>query len=266
MGTGTTVSPSDLIDAFGREMFRVFRHHELKRETTDEIASISLADAYQVQSRALASRVREGERQVGWKVGCTSRAIQEQFGLTQPISGHLMEPHIHHDGAVLSALNYVDCAVEPEMVFCLGRDLVGDVDTSTAAEAIGTVAAGIELHNYRFWYGKPTSQELIASNGIHAGLVVGAHREFHSQIDLSMEGVGVWVNGRLEASGIGAEIMSGPLDSLCWLARHVAEQGTKLRAGELVIPGSAVKLVRVRAGDQIESRFTSLGGCHASLA
>ena len=38
--------------------------------------------------------------------------------------------------------------------------------------ALNGVCAGIELHNYRFRYGKPTQQELIASNGIHAGLVL----------------------------------------------------------------------------------------------
>jgi hypothetical protein len=27
----------------------------------------------------------QGERTVGWKIGCTSNAIQQQFGLTQPI-------------------------------------------------------------------------------------------------------------------------------------------------------------------------------------
>ena len=33
--------------------------------------------------------------------------------------------------------------------------------------AIDFVAPGIEIHNYRFWFGDPTIQELIASNGIH---------------------------------------------------------------------------------------------------
>jgi 2-keto-4-pentenoate hydratase len=256
----------ELLDAFTQEMFGVVRQHRLDRVTNVEVRTLSLSEAYEVQSQVLVRRIREGEQKVGWKIGCTSRAIQEQFGLSQPISGRLMEPHIHHDGVVLPAGDFAYCAVEPEMVFRLRKDLSPGADEKAAADAIASVAAGIEFHNFHFWYGTPTSQELIGSNGIHAGLVMNEERSFKSQFDLSMEGVGIWVNNQLEASGIGAEIMGGPVESLCWLARHASKRGETIRRGELIIPGSAVKLVRVKPGDKIEARFTHLGTCRATLS
>jgi 2-keto-4-pentenoate hydratase len=254
------------IPGFVREMLTIFREHRLERQTNVDLGNLTLPEAYKIQDQVLAARVANGERIVGWKVGCTSRAIQQQFGLSQPISGRLLEPQIYPDGDTLRASQYVDCAVEPEMVFRLGKDIDGETDDRTLVRSIAGVRAGIELHNYRFWYGTPTSQELIASNGIHAGLVCGPEMPLDPSFDLSLEGVGVFVNGTLKASGIGAEIMGGPLDSLRWLARHAAERGQSLRAGELIIPGSAVQLVRVQAGDFIEARFTRIGACRCRLA
>jgi 2-keto-4-pentenoate hydratase len=74
-----------------------------------------------------------------------------------------------------------------------------------------------------------------------------------------MEGVGVFRNGELMASGIGAEIMGGPLKSLQWLVRRLRTDGEYLRAGQLVIPGSPVELVSVGANDRVTAAFTHLG-------
>jgi 2-keto-4-pentenoate hydratase len=78
-------------------------------------------------------------------------------------------------------------------------------------------------------------------------------------MDLDMEGVGLFKNGDLAASGIGAEIMGGPLKSLRWLANHLIGRGEFLRAGQIVIPGSAVELVAVELGDRVAATFTHVG-------
>ena len=75
--------------------------------------------------------------------------------------------------------------------------------------------------------------------------------------------MGLFRNGELAASGIGAEIMGGPLKSLRWLANHLIRQGEHLQAGQLVIPGSAVELVSVDPGDRIIARFTRVGSVTA---
>src|SRR5262249_694508 len=201
----------------------------------------------------------------GWKIGCSSKAIQQQFGLSQPICGRILRPHIHDDGAAFSIAEFVECAVEPEMVFHIGSDLSADISIQDFKARIAAVSAGVELHNYRFWYGKPSSQELIASNGIHAALVVAERHKLPPDTNLDLEKVKILVNGILAASGAGAEIMSGPLSSLRWLVSHLASRGLCVRAGDLVIPGSAVKLISIRAGDSVEARFTRIGSCAAKF-
>jgi 2-keto-4-pentenoate hydratase len=231
-----------------------------------DMAALSIDDAYAVQRLVIAARVARGETVVGHKVGCTSKAIRQQFGLGEPICGRLMAPHIHHGDTELNWNDYYDLAVEPEFVFGIGQDVrskIGDVEELLGA--IEWVAPGIEIHNYKFWFGKPTSQELIASNGIFAGLVVGEQKVSPTELDFDLEGVGIFRNGQLEVSGIGAEIMGGPLKSLRWLANHLIRHGGHLKAGQLVIPGSAVKLVSVEPGDRITASFTRVGSVEAEF-
>lgn len=257
--------PADL-EALAGEMFEAFSEHRFECHCSVPINELSLDDAYDVQRRVVALRTAAGERPIGYKVGCTSRAIREQFGLTEPISGRLMAPHAYPGDHTLDLDEFVDCAVEPEFVIRLGADIHADrVDDESLLAAITSASPGVEVHNYRFWHGSPTSQELVASNGIHAALVVGADEYPVRDVDLVMEGVGLFVDGLVVASGIGAEIMRGPLESLRWLARHLHRRGERLAKGDLVIPGSAVGLVRVDDGDIVEARFTHFGTVRVSF-
>lgn len=247
---------NDIADIF----FQIWETQTHPADCAIDIGALTLDQAYAVQQMVIEHRVAQGERVVGYKVGCTSKAIRQQFGLSEPISGRLMAPHVHHGETVLRWNGYVQCAVEPEFVLRIGKDMTDEVaNDSELLDAIEWVAPGIEVHNYRFWFGRPTSQELIASNGIHAALVVGEQRVSPTSFNFDMEGVGVFRTDELAASGIGAEIMGGPLKSLRWLVNHLLQRGEHLRAGQLVIPGSPVELVSVQSSDRIAAAFTHLG-------
>lgn len=244
----------------------IFEGHGYDGRCDVPVGSLSLDDANEVQRRVIAARISRGERAVGYKVGCTSRAIRRQFGLAEPICGRLMAPHVHHGDSALDWHAYHRPAVEPEFVLTIGRDLTDEVgDEEPLVDVIDCVSPGIEVHNYQFWLGEPTSQELVASNGIHAALVVGDLKMRPLGLDLAMEGVGVWLNGELATSGIGAEIMGGPLRSLRWLVNYLVRRGEALRAGQLVIPGSPVGLVSIEPGDRVTAGFTHVSRVEAEF-
>ena len=256
----------DRLGPFADAFLGHFRGRDHEGRDLPPIESLSLDDAYEVQRRVLATRTAEGGQVVGYKVGCTSRAIRQQFGLTEPVCGRLMAPHVHHGDTALDWHAYHRPAVEPEFVLVMGKDLADEVgESESLVDAIDCVSPGIEVHNYRFRFGKPTSQELVASNGLHACLVVGDEKIRPQGLDWGMEGVGVWMNGELVTSGIGAEIMGGPLVSLRWLVNHLVRRGEALRAGQLVIPGSPVGLVPVGPGDRVTAGFTHVGRVEAEF-
>jgi len=178
-----------------------------------------------------------------------------------------MAPHVHVSGATLNIDDYVDCAVEPEFALLIGTSVSGvGLDPHRLRAAIDGVAPAIEIHNHHFFGDRPSSQELIASNGLHAGVVVGKVQPLADDIDLDLEGIGCFVNGVLVASGIGAEIMGGVLRSVGWLVGDLTLNGLQLEAGEWVIPGSPVDLVPIREGDTVETKVTSFGTCRARFA
>jgi 2-keto-4-pentenoate hydratase len=257
------------VDVFAEEISGIYRDHRLSRTGNIDIQQLSIDEAYSVQQKYLARRIAKGERTIGYKVGCTSPAIQTQFGLSQPICGRLLAPHIYNDGETLFIDDYVNCSLEAELVFHIGIDVDGtNVEAAFLRSAIAAVSPGIEVHNYRFWYGSPTSQELIASNGIHAALVVGTARALTPDVDLGEERNSLVVNQDEVSVGFGAELMNGlgPIGSLGWLVSHLRKANLRLLAGDLVIPGAVTKLVPVKAGDAAEARFTHFGVCHAKFS
>ncbi len=253
-------------EPFAKAFFDIFESHRLDQKPNVPINTLSLDDAYVVQRMVIDQRCANGEKVAGYKVGCTSTAIRNQFGLSEPICGRVMQPHLYHGDTNLDWQEFHCPAVEPELVLMISRDLEDEVGPDEPLEeAIEFVSPGIEIHNYDWWFGEPSLQELICSNGIHASLVVGEEKVTPKALDWEMEGVGLFKNGQLSASGIGAEIMGGPMKSLHWLVNHLVRQGEVLRAGQVVIPGSAVPLIPIEPNDRVMARFTHAGSVSAKF-
>ena len=88
----TSTRLNEFVDAF----LTIWNTQGLPQGCSVNVRGISLEEAYVVQRGVIACRMADGERVVGYKVGCTSTAIRQQFGLSEPIYGRLMAPHIHH--------------------------------------------------------------------------------------------------------------------------------------------------------------------------
>ncbi len=263
---GASGRPDVSLDGFVNELLGFSQTKRFERKGELPISALTLDQAYEIQSRLVRRWIHQGKKAVGFKVGCTSRPIREQFRLGEPVTARLLHPHVHFGDTRLSWGDFVGCAVEAELVFGIGRDVTAPFrDREEARAAIEFVSPGMEVHNFRFLYGEPTTQELIAGNALHAALVVGARRTNPEDLDLEMEGVGLFVDGELKASGISAETMGSPLNSLAWLAEKLVARGEVLKAGDLVIPGAPVRLVDVPRGSVVRSCFTSCGEVRADF-
>jgi 2-keto-4-pentenoate hydratase len=249
-----------LIEKFTEIFFNTFYTGCWNNEIQDKILDLSVQEAYQVQDRITNKKILRGERVIGYKVGCTSCAIQSQFDLEEPIFGRLFWPHIFDDGKELDWKSYTNCAIEPEMVLKIGRDLKGeDLSDEVLINAIEYVSPGIEIHNFKFWYLPPTLQELICSNGIHAGLVVGNSKSFPHSLSFESEWFKVYKNDKMISKAKASEIMGGPLNSLRWLVGKLTERNEILRAGSLIIPGSPVELINIREDTKLMVLIEKVG-------
>jgi len=256
---------NDTIMEFAGCFLRIFDEGDPGPLPLAPIDSLNIDDAYRVQDAVLELRKFRGETVVGYKVGCTSRAIREQFGLQTPIFGRLLKPHIYPNGSILQLSNFTSCALEPEFVFHIGRDIrVHDIDDDALLKSIEFISPGLEVHNYRFWFERPTSQELIASNGIHACLVIGDDKREPNSVGLTDQEVALLIDDELQGVGRGADIMDGgPLLSLRELVKFLVSRGDYLRAGQYVIPGSPVRLIPAMSGTIARATLAQIGSVEA---
>jgi len=248
------------LDLLADQYFHAFYRKEWLGECEHAVSELSIAEAYQVQNIVARKRVEAGERIVGYKVGCTSDAIRSQFGLNEPINGNLFQPHIFEEDVVIDWSDYNHCAIEPEMVLKIGKELRGEnLSDSELIDSIEYVNPGIEIHNFKFWNPPPSLQELICSGGIHAGLVVGSAKVSPRDLLFRNEVFHVYKDEALITSGPASEIMGGPLHSLRWLVEFLTKRRRSLKKNSLVIPGSPVELVPVDRDTELKVAVENVG-------
>ena len=74
------------------------------------------------------------------------------------------------------------------------------------------------------------------------------------------------MNGREIGNGNGSDVMGHPLNALAWLAGKLADAGTPLRRGMIVMTGSMVPIQHPLAGDRVLVEISGLGAAELVLS
>jgi 2-oxo-3-hexenedioate decarboxylase/2-keto-4-pentenoate hydratase len=200
---------------------------------------------------------------VGYKIGCTSPALQQFMNIECPCSGTMFAATEVERGKELRLENYVKPAVECEIGVRLGEDLDprdGAIDRSRAAAAIAVVFVSIEIVDERFVdYRRVGTPTLIADNFMNAGFVRGKERRNVDPLQLDRAHGETLVNGELYGEGYGRDVLGHPLDVLIWLANESASRGRPLLEGTIITTGSMVPPYYVQPGDVVTMRNDMLG-------
>ena len=85
-------------------------------------------------------------------------------------------------------------------------------------------------------------------------------------IDLRLVGMMLELNGEVVGTAAGAAVLGNPARVVAWLANKLAELGTKLHAGEIVVTGTMVGGIKPKAGDVFKVTFDRLGAVTAIMA
>lgn len=102
---------------------------------------ITLNDAYAVQAALVGAKQAGGAKGIGWKIGLTSRAMQQALNITTPNSGILLDDMLFADGATIPPGRFIQPRVEAEIAFVMRTALAGaDVTRKDVLAATGAVA------------------------------------------------------------------------------------------------------------------------------
>jgi 2-oxo-3-hexenedioate decarboxylase/2-keto-4-pentenoate hydratase len=74
-----------------------------------------------------------------------------------------------------------------------------------------------------------------------------------------------FINGAEAGQGTGADVLGHPHNALAWLANHLASEAKGLRAGEIVLTGSLVKTLWLKASDRAVMELGGLGSVTAAF-
>lgn len=219
---------------------------------------LTTAQAYAIQNEVARLREERGERVIGYKVGCTSRSIQEQLGIREPIFGRVFDSGCFLAGGRLAHARFASLAVEGELAIRLAHDLpYGPLSDDESLDAVASVFPVIELHHYVL--PARALAGLIASGGMHAGFVLPEQETESTGALPVVEELEVAVDD-LRAGLTGAPwTMGGPAATLRWLSARLAEWGLSLRRGQIVLTGSALPLYTVGPGSRVVASAPPLG-------
>ncbi len=202
------------------------------------------AAAYRLQSHVAQLRSERGERVIGYKVGCTSPAIQRQLGIDHGVFGRLFANEQHASGVKLSAARYDHLAIEGELAVRLAVDLKPDDGLNEMLDGyFGDVFPVIELHHYVIRGPAATAGELIANNGMHAGFV--APEAVSPDISAIQGEMLILVDGQIADRCDAGRLQETVTSSLRWLANTLPKHDNRLRAGHVVLTGSCCRLIPI---------------------
>jgi len=223
----------------------------------DPESNMSLDDAYRIQAASMARRLGRGERQVGMKMGFTSRAKMLQMGIDDLIWGRLTSGMRVEEGSTIKLSSYVHPRVEPEIAFLLKRPLAGDVTASEALAAVEAIAPALEIIDSRYQDFKFSLPDVIADNASSSGFVIGAWNAPNS--DIGNLGMVMSFDGKAQHMGSSAAILGNPLRALVAAARLAAQAGEPLQAGAIVMAGAATPAEWLVPGTYVRLDVQHLG-------
>jgi 2-keto-4-pentenoate hydratase len=226
----------------------------------DRFPDIDVVDAYEIQLLNIQRRLRTGARVIGHKVGLSSKAMQQMMGVDEPDYGHLLADMEVFEDVPVDTAKFLLPRVEVEVGFILGADLPGE-DCTEADVLAATVAyaPSIELIDSRIKDWKIGLTDTISDNASSAGWVLGKQRVAPGDIDIKAIDAVLTRNGEVIAEGRSDAVLGDPVIAVAWLARKVASFGVRLKAGDIVLPGSCTRAIDACPGDDFHAEFSGLG-------
>ena len=228
--------------------------------------TLTMDHAYAVQRALVAQKLSAGRHRIGWKIGLTSRAMQDALGIDTPDSGVLLDDMLFENGGTVPAGRFIQPRIEAEIAFVMKAPLAGK--TITHADVIAAtdyVAPSLEILDTRILRADPeTGQtrnvcDTISDNAANAGVVLGPQRHRIDACDLRWTGAIVSRNGSVEETGLGAGVLNDPVTSMVWLARRMASYGQQIEAGDIVLSGSFIRPIEAPSGTEIDADFGPFG-------
>tara|TARA_R110001592_G_scaffold37188_4_gene124240 strand:+ start:18989 stop:19780 length:792 start_codon:yes stop_codon:yes gene_type:complete len=249
-----------------QELFTARRNREPCEPVAGKYEVNMLEQAYTVQDELIKRFNQAGQKVVGYKLGLTDPKAQARMALDRPLFGKLVEKWGYPDGASIPTEQLISPRVEGEVAFIFSA-AVNDpqVDEDTLIASIDKVVPALEVCDSAF-AGWPRSLFDAVADNLSSGLYVLGNAEMDIR-DLDFTAVTMTLsrNGQEAVTGDAGQCMGSPLKACLWLAREMAERGTPVQAGDVILSGSLGPMQEVAKGDRVTLDLGKLGSLECSF-
>ncbi len=228
----------------------------------------TMDDAYGVQAALVKRKLASGRRIIGWKIGLTSKAMQDALKIDIPDSGILFDDMLFEDGSTVPKGCFIQPRVKAEIAFVMQRDLSGpEFNRDMVMEATRYVAPALEILDTRIIRFDPETKaartiiDTISDNAANAGIVLARQRHAVDSLDLRRVGSIVKRDGEVEETGLGADVLDDPAAGIAWLANRLSQYGDHLRAAGIVLSGSFIRPIEAKEWRQFPRRLWRIWRC-----
>jgi len=226
----------------------------------------TLEDAYRIQDALIGLHYDAGRHQIGWKIGLTSRAMQQALGIATPDSGVLLDNMLFQSGDKVPKGRFIQPRIEAEIAFVMGADISGaGRSREDVIAATDHVAPCLEILDTRILRSDLTTgktriiTDTVSDNAANAGIVMGDKTHTFEAHDLRWVGAIVARDGVVEETGLGAGVLNDPTTGIIWLLDRLAQFGHGLKAGQIVLSGSFIRPIEAPAGSVFAADFGAFG-------
>ena len=238
------------------------------------------ARALDRQAEVVALRRARGEQTAGYKIGFTNRTIWPLYGVTEPLWGRVWQSTLHRlsgTHAQIDLRGLAEPRLEPEIVIGLRASpepVVGGnpaTDLRALLACVDWVAPGFEIV-HSIWPGwRFDAPQAIAAQGLHGALHVGPTVPLSALgpdpvAALSGLRLQLMLDGKTVATGVGTDVLDGPLQALAQLVAGLARRGERLEADSVVTTGTLTDAQPLHPGQRWSTRIAGVPLAGLTLA
>lgn len=239
------------------DLFEVYRSRKPLPLLTRTYPGIEVEDSYRIQEAFVARQVAAGARIKGYKVGLTSKPMQEMAGSTEPDFSAMTDDLFIPEDTPVPMSRFFDPMIEIEIAFVMKHALRGPgilpVDVIRATDF---VLPAIEIVDFRVARAPGMNLiDTVADLAACGAVVLGANPRSLETIDIRRVKGAIIRNGKTEQEGEASAVLGNPVTSVAWLANKLGEFGVSFEPGQVILTGSFVRALPVKAGDDIVCRF-----------
>ncbi len=241
------------------KIFRCFRDRSQIPLLSTSYPDIEVEDSYRIQEQVVSLFLAEGREVRGYKIGLTSKAMQEMVGSTEPDYSAMLDHMFIPESSELLRADWSDPIVEIELAFVIREKLTGPgVNVADVIRCIDFVLPAIEIVDFRVARAPGMDvRDTIADLAAVGGVVLGGNPLPLQAIDVREVQGSLIINGETMEQGMSSAVMGNPLTAVAWLANKLSEFDVTFEPGDVILSGSFLRALPVQAGDEVVARFDS---------